>query len=684
LEGRDRNRWGIGATIEVETESGKHWRTLSSSQGYASANAPLFHFGLGPATGIKRMKVTWPRGEVQLFSNLPVNGRFLIRQPKMTFSFGQRQQPSALFEKSENALPTGLWHKENVLDDYSHQPLLPYRPSRLGPGLSSGDVDGDGQPDLFVGQGSGSAPSLLLASGDGTFSRSAQKYFEAPEVLPFEDMGSVFFDADSDGDLDLYVVSGGYGPNLQPLYLRDRLYLNNAKGVFGIGLANTPNLRDSGGPVCAADFDRDGDLDLFVGGRVVRGKYPETPSSALLLNQGGKFTDVTEVLAPGLKKTGMVTSSLWSDYDGDGWTDLVLTTEWGPVEFWKNEKGKLVDRTLQAGTADRLGWWTSLAHGDFDNDGDLDYAVGNMGLNTKYRASRSNPYFAYWGDLDGSGRSRFVEACKENGHAYPLRGKSCSTRAIPSLAKKFTSFHTFAQAGLSEIYEPRFLNLSRRFEINELASGLLINSGHGEFAFRKLPRLAQTSPLFGMTLTDFNGDGFDDLAANQNFFPMQPETGRLNGGLGLLMLGDGKGAFRALMERESGILLPGDGRALVVEDINGDHRPDLLASANLGPLSVFINKSKNGVPLCLKFSGGKGNLRAAGSRVFLNYQNGRRKLCQLTLGSSHLSAPDPHLFVVQLPGNPIESVTILSPLGKESTHSLTGKSGLIRIPVVTR
>jgi enediyne biosynthesis protein E4 len=684
LEGTDRNRWGIGATVQVVTELGSYWRTLASSQGYASANSPVLHFGLGKARKIERLKVSWPRGEVQEFENLALNKRFVIRQPGKGAFLKEELARSPVFGPVEEVFADTPSHKENVLDDYAIQPLLPYRPSQLGPGMAAGDVDGDGEIDLFHGQGGGTGSRLLKGEVGPRFLSLPQRYFSAKDLLPFEDMGSVLFDADSDRDLDLYVVSGGYDPGVSGLYLRDRLFLNDGKGMFSLGLPNTPNLRDSGGTVSACDFDRDGDLDLFVGGRVARGEYPEIPSSSLLLNQGGKFTDVTDALAPGLRNTGMVTSSLWSDFDGDGWSDLVLTTEWGPVEFWKNEKGKLVDRTQEAGTANRLGWWTSVAHADFDNDGDLDYAVGNMSLNTKYHASPENPYFAYWGDIDGSGKLRFVEACKENGRVYPVRGKSCSTRAIPSLAKKFQTFHAFAQAGLSEIYQPEILRRSRKLEINELASGLLINSGNGKFVFKELPLLAQTSPILGMAIADFDGDGWDDLAANQNFFPMQPETGRLNGGTGLLLQGDGNGDFRPFMEHESGILFQGDGRALLAQDLNGDFRPDLIASFNSGKPKALINQSRAGRPFCLKISGDPGNLRGTGSRIMIHYRDGRKKACQLTLGSSYLSAPEPQLFLSQTEGNPIESVTIHSPLGVKSTHSLKGSSGIVKIRVLTR
>ena len=249
-----------------------------------------------------------------------------------------------------------MQHRENLVDDFSIQPLLPFRPSRLGPGLSAGDIDGDGKTDLFHGQGGGTGSQLLKGEKGTRFSPLPQRYFSARELLPFEDMGSVFLDADSDGDLDLFVVSGGYSPQVSSLYLRDRLFLNDGQGMLSLGLSNTPNLRDSGGSVSACDFDRDGDLDLFVGGRVTRGKYPETPRSVLLLNEDGKFVDRTDAIAQGLERTGMVTSSLWSDFDSDGWTDLVLTTEWGPLSFgktrranWSTVRKKRVPQTVWVG-----------------------------------------------------------------------------------------------------------------------------------------------------------------------------------------------------------------------------------------------------------------------------------------------------------------------------------------------
>ncbi|MFP6901505.1 MAG: VCBS repeat-containing protein, partial [Opitutales bacterium] len=404
LKGAKRNSHGIGAKVTVETSVSSHVRYLTSCQGYASANEPILHFGLGEATTIKRLTVRWPLGTVQTYEDLPVDRLFVITEPEKAEAAPPPVEPDPLFASSDAlaAFP----HKENNFDDFKVQPLLPHRLSRLGPGMAWGDVDGDGDDDVFLGGASGQDSSLALNDGKGGFVLSPQILFSNKELSSFEDMGAVFLDADSDGDLDLYVVSGGFDPRLNPLYLRDRLYRNDGKGHFTIDLNATSNLRDSGGPVAAADFDRDGDLDLFVGGRVVRTRYPTTPNSRLLRNDGGKFSDLTDTLAPGLRLTGMVTGAIWSDFDGDGWLDLLVTHEWGPVGVWKNDKGKLANVSAKAGTADLLGWWTGIAAGDLDGDGDMDYAVGNLGLNTKYHASKEKPYLLYFGDLDGSGVPR--------------------------------------------------------------------------------------------------------------------------------------------------------------------------------------------------------------------------------------------------------------------------------------
>ncbi len=677
LKGGKRNSHGIGAKVTIETSAGIHVRSLTSCQGYASANEPLLHFGLGEATAIKRLTVRWPLGAEQTFENLPVDHFLVIAEPIKPSPASASLKPKPWF--SSSAALNAFRHKENDFEDFKVQPLLPHRLSRLGPGVAWGDVDGDGDEDVFLGGASGHAASLALNDGKGVFSPTVQPQFSSDQILPFEDMGAVFLDSDSDGDLDLYVSSGGFDPRPQSLYLRDRLYLNDGKGRFAIDLDATPNFRDSVGPVAAADFDRDGDLDLFVGGRVVRSRYPTTPKSRLLRNDGGKFSDLTDELASGLGLTGMVTGALWTDFDGDGWLDLIVTHEWGPVAVWKNQNGKLSNVSSAAGTGDLLGWWTGVAGADFDGDGDMDYAVGNLGLNTKYHASKHKPYMLYFGDLDGSGVPRIVEACHENGILFPVRGKSCSTRAMPSLGDKFTTFHAFASATLPQIYAPNRLDSAQRLIINELASGLLLNDGKGRFSFRPLPRLAQVSAVFGLAFSDFNADGNMDLALAQNFYSPQPETGNIDGGLGLILRGEGDGSFQPLRVDQSGFLLPGDAKALALTDVNADSRPDLVATVNSSVPKIFLNQAAEGRSLVVRLSGPKGNPRGVGSLVSVKLKSGKTLIGEVCVGSSYLTSASTDLFFAVPAGDEALALAVRSPTGKVLEKELTASNGLVSV-----
>ena len=681
LKGLKKNSRGIGAKVTVETSAGMQVRYLNACQGYASANDPVIHFGLGSSERIRRLSVRWPLGFVQTFEDLPVDKLLVITEP-------EPKKPSKIpFPRNDSSVPLfaandaldAFRHKENDFDDYKVQPLLPHRLSRLGPGMAWGDADGDGDDDLFLGSASGEPSVLALNTGKGGFLRKKQIYFENEQLLPFEDMGAVFLDADSDGDQDLFVSSGGFDPRPKELYLRDRLFLNDGNAGYKLSLGGTPNLRDSAGPVVASDFDQDGDLDLFVGGRVVRARYPITPNSRLLRNESGVFSDVTDSIAPGLRSSGMVTGAIWSDIDADGLPDLLLTHEWGPVAVWKNTGGKLVNFTDESGLSGLLGWWTGIAAADVDEDGDLDFAVGNMGLNVKYHATKEKPYLAYYGDLDGSGVPRFVEACHEDGGLFPVRGKSCSTHAIPSLAKKFSTYHAFASAALREIYAPTRLQSAQRLAINELASGLLLNDGKGRFSFRALPRIAQTSAVFGLTFGDFDADGHQDLALAQNFFSTQPETGRIAGGLGLILRGGGDGTFEPMRLDESGFLLSGDAKALGLVDLNGDARPDIFATRNSSIPKTFLNQTASGSPLLVRLRGPPGNLRGVGSRVTLRLRSGKILLGETHSGSSYLTGAPPELFFGIPDGDAVKSIHLRSPTGKTAVHVPSGPAPILTL-----
>jgi hypothetical protein len=331
LKGTRSNSWGIGATVKIETPSGIQARYLTVSSGFISANEPLVHFGLGEQKKIDRLTVEWPGGHRQTFDNLDVNRFYTITEPAEAVPAQTKlaTTPTWVQRGMEFA---GIQHHEKDYDDYQREPLLPWKLSQLGPGLAVGDVNGDGLDDLYLGGAAGQSGMLCVHEAGWRFRPVPQLCFDEDKAC--EDMGALFFDADGDGDLDLYVVSGGVECEPGDPVLRDRLYLNDGKGNFTKAPGGAlPDLRDSGSVVAAADFDRDGDLDLFVGGRFVPGKYPLTPNSRLLRNDHGRFIEVTDEIAPGLKQSGLVTSAVWSDVNGDGWLDLLVTHEWGPVKL---------------------------------------------------------------------------------------------------------------------------------------------------------------------------------------------------------------------------------------------------------------------------------------------------------------------------------------------------------------
>jgi hypothetical protein len=341
-----------------------------------------------------------------------------------------------------------------------------------------------------------------------------------------------------------------------------------------------------------ADFDRDGDLDLFVGGRVVPGRYPEAPRSQLLRNDSKpgrvKFTDVANSF--GLDRAGMVTAAGWGDINGDGWPDLMIAREWGAVKRFLNTKGKLADATSGSGLADNTGWWSSLALADVDADGDIDCVAGNFGLNTKYNASVDKPELMFYGDLDGAGKARIVEAKFENGICLPRRGYSCSSNAMPNLLEKLPTFHAFASKSLDAIYTPSRLRKARRFEANTLDSGIFLNDGNGKFTFAPLPRLAQAFPVFGIAARDLTGDGIVDIYLIGNFNSPQRETGNMDGGISLLLKGVGGGKFEPVAPNLSGLVVPGDAKGFAITDLNGDRRPDIVVTINNGEMAAFESR----------------------------------------------------------------------------------------------
>ncbi|MEM7312276.1 MAG: FG-GAP-like repeat-containing protein [Planctomycetota bacterium] len=662
-----------------------HWtqvRMLSPQTGFLSGNEPAVHFGLGESVP-EKLTVQWPSGAIQVIDELQPNTSLTIVEsesskpisPAVAVRSAASASDSPKVDSStwfrEVALAKPASHKELVYDDFASQPLLPNKLSQLGPGIAVADIDGDGDEDYFQGGARGTSGKLVINDGKGGF--KAESANALTDDAFCEDMGAVWFDIDSDGDQDLYVVSGGVEAGSDAKLYQDRLYLNNGVGELTKAVDRLPEQSDSGGSVAAADFDRDGDLDLFVGGRVVPGKYPVSPASRLLVNNDGKLVDATSDKAEGLLTAGLVTGCVWSDANNDGWIDLFVSVEWGPVRFFKNQQGKLVEKTEQSGLGSHTGWWNGITARDFDNDGDIDLVATNFGLNTKYHASAKKPVMLYYGDFSGDGKYRLVEAEFEDEKVFPVRGKSCSTHAMPHLANKFKTYHDFALASLEDIYTPECLKESTRMMANTLESGVFLNSGDGKFQFAALPRLAQVSPAFGVVASDVNLDGNCDIYLVQNFFTAQPETGRMDGGLSQLLTGKGDGTFQVVMPSESGLVVEGDAMGLAALNVSADQFGFAVGvndedSLVFKPSVEHLVTSEN-QPLVIRLVGSAGNPTAVGAKVEVVSESQGKQAAEVTAGSGYLSQSSPGL-VFGRKKDDLVTINVRWPNGSTSTHEI--------------
>jgi hypothetical protein len=474
--------------------------------------------------------------------------------------------------------------------DFDRERLMPKLVSTEGPLIAVGDVNGDGLDDMYIGGAKGQAKELLIQQRDGNFAATNQVVF-APDSLS-EDIGAVFFDANGDGRPDLYVVSGGneYSEGAQPL--QDRLYINDGGGKFHKAEGYLPIEWNSGSRVAAADYDGDGHVDLFVGGRVMPWAYGADPKSMLLRNDGkGHFTDVTAKLAPELEHVGMVTDAIWRDIDGDGRLDLIVVGEWMPITVFHNDgHGKLV-KIAVPGLENTEGWWNRIVATDVNGDGKVDFIVGNLGLNGRLRATPKEPVTMYVKDFDSNGSTEQIISMYNQGVSYPLPLRDDLIKALPYLKPRFLNYKDYAKKTVAEIFTPQELSDALLKKASTFATSLLLNNGNGSFTVIPLPDEAQLAPMYGILAGDFDRDGHVDLLLAGNFDGFKPEIGRMAASYGVFLRGDGKGRFTPERRAESGFFVPGQSRDIArVRTAHGDIF--VVARNNDKPLIFRANVAK--------------------------------------------------------------------------------------------
>ncbi|GAB3550863.1 VCBS repeat-containing protein [Spirosoma fluminis] len=560
-----------GTRVTVFHRNHTQTAEFNPTRGYVSSVEPYLHFGLGATSVIDSVEVIWNDGTYQMLRNVKPNQLLRIAyEPIGTYKQRSATTPPYFQEVSADELGLDYVHIESEFNDFAQTPLLPHKHSQNGPPMAVADVDGNGLEDLYVGSDFGQKSYLYFQQSNGRFKKS-----EISKNANQEDTGALFFDADQDGDQDLYVVSGGSHANGPSNAYQDRLYINDGKGNLSLSHQELPPMNISGSCVTACDFDHDGDLDLFRGSRLTVGQYPMPTKSFLLQNDHGKFLDVTAQLAPELQTIGLVTSAVWADFDNDDLQDLILCGEWMPISILKNT-GKRFSRSTIHSFAHSEGWWNTLVAADFDNDGDMDLMAGNLGLNTKYKASPNQPVELFAADFDKNGRIHPIITYFNDGQKWIRQTRDLLTTQIPSMKRRFPNFKTYANATFEESFTEEELKMAYHLKATQLRTMYFENVGN-DFKPHPLPQETQFAPVSGILVNDFNGDGYKDALLIGNSYASETISGWYDASTGTLLMGDGNGNFK--VRKESG--LQADQEAKTIVSLHGKDGDALISIGNV-------------------------------------------------------------------------------------------------------
>ena len=592
FNGTEKNKLGIGNTVTIYKNGKLQLSELMLTRGYQSSMEPILYFGVQNESIIDSLTVQWTDGSIQKLINIKTNQTLVLDYKnaiKNTFK-NTFLRENKLFTDITNETDINFIHQENDYFDYNKEPLLPHKMSQFGPGLTVGDVNGDKLDDFWVGGALYQAGELYIQDQQGKFKKSTIKTFENDKN--YEDLDGLFFDADNDGDLDLYVVSGGNEFQANHKQYQDRIYINDGRGNFIKNETAIPQFYESGAKVIPIDFDKDGDLDLFVASRLTPQNYPTPATSYLLENVSTKtnvqFKDITGKSKSTFKNLGLVTDAIAIDFDNDNDDDLIVVGEWMPITFLENDNNTFKNITDKNILKNTVGWWYSIEKSDLDNDGDLDFIVGNLGLNYKYKASPEKTFDVFANDFDNNKSQDIVLGYYEGKRQLPVRGRECSSQQVPGIKNKFKNFEKFANADLVDIYTEDKLKNGIHYKAQTFASITVENLGNGKFKSIKLPTEAQFSSINTILIDDYTKDGNKDILVAGNLFVSEAETPRNDASIGQLLTNKG---INSVSLNESGFLADKDVKNMKTIRINGNKC--ILVANNNSVLLVFkINTKK--------------------------------------------------------------------------------------------